>query len=135
MANNGYINTKEVLYTDVNIEGNTNEFGQLEYPTNEEALNNAFRVWLVSSRGENLRSTTGGYLLPHLGKVMNDERAQEIRQAIQDGLNQEFSPALRILTLDVIPDYTNRLWTIRLVAYSPDLKSGVNTIEKVRNLG
>lgn len=116
------------LYGEVNNSGTLKELGP------QEALENAFLMWIVSYRGEIIRKPTrGGYVIQWLCKPMNDDTAELIRQSIEDGLAEDFYPTINIVSLTVVPDYDNRCWTITLKGYCPAIRSQVNFIEKLKH--
>ena len=113
----------ETNYIDIPISGNNK---QGNYVYNNTALDNSFRLWISSAKNEYLRRQGGNWLLKHIGKPMNEERALEIKRDLNTGISTEFIPQLTILRLDVTPDYTKRRWIIELVAYSEKLRVGLN---------
>jgi len=110
------------VYIDIPIDG-ANQSGT--FITDNDALENAVKLWLLKGRGEDLRRITGGWVLKHLGKPMDDDRALSIASDIQKGLRSEFKPELTIKNLSVVPNYSQRRWEIHLIAFSPELQVGV----------
>ncbi|MDA3855885.1 MAG: hypothetical protein PF569_06485 [Candidatus Woesearchaeota archaeon] len=123
---------KELNYIDIPISGNKKNG---LYIKNNDALDNAFRLWITSSPNEFLRRQGGGILLRHIGKPLNDARALEIRRSIQRGVSNDFSPALEILNLTVTPNYTRKRWEILLVGYSEQFRVGINQTYLISNEG
>lgn len=120
----------ETKFIDIRIEGNSRRGGYIE---NNDALDNALRMWISSSKSEYLRRSGGNWLLQHIGKPMNDARVQEIKRSIQTGLTTDFRPTLTILDLQIVPDYVKRRYVITLVAYSEALRVGINQTYLVSN--
>lgn len=123
--------TKTVLFKDTKVDGSIDGNGNIVEVTNNDAFENAFKIWLHSTKGDSLRSLQGGYLTSFIGKPMNSETALAIKDALKIGLNQEFSHTFTIVDLAVVPDYTAKKWFIRIVGYDSRLQSGLNTIEEI----
>lgn len=122
------------FFFDIDYRGETNSNGDIKTYIDEEALNQAFKLWIAESKGERLRTNSGGYLLRHLQKPMNEERARTIERAIKVGLSQDFSPYISVIELTVTPLYKEKKWDIQLIAYVNLLKRAVLIQEKVNNL-
>lgn len=120
----------ETKYIDIPTTGNIKKGDYLE---NNDALDNAFRIWISSSKNEYLRRSGGNWLLRHIGKPMNSARTQEIKRSIQTGIATNFEPRLNILDLQVVADYSKRRYIITLVAYSESLRVGINQTYLVNN--
>ncbi len=120
----------EKKYIDISINGNGTK-GNAIY--NNDALDNAIRLWLTASKNEFLRRQGGNVLLKHIGKPMNDDRVKLIKGDIQAGLQYDFTPKMTIVNLEVTPDYIQRKWKITLVAYSEELRVGVSETYLVSN--
>ena len=101
---------------------------------NSDALSQAVKIWLASKKNEKVRSRGGGIIAQHIGKMMDDERADMIKQAIIRGLKTEFTPSLIPVKVDVIGDYDNERWIVEIVAYNADLQVGVNTKVTISNI-
>lgn len=127
------INYKPIF--DFSVFGELDNNGQLKILTGEEAVFNALRIWVASFRGEILRNISrGGYITYWLLKPMTDENTENLRQAIEDGLYEDFYPSLRVQQLSVIPDYERELWKIELQAYVPYLKDNIYFEEELRRI-
>lgn len=124
------MDTTEVKYIDIPIAGNSKDGSVIN---NNEALDNAFRLWVTASKNEFLRKKGGNVLAKHIGKPMNDDRAIAIKRDIQAGVVDEFNPPLTVLKLTVTPDYVKRRYSILLVAYSEQLRVGINQTYLVDN--
>lgn len=123
-----------ILYYDFPFYKKIYKNGALIELTNSDALSQAVKIWLVSKRNERIRSLSGGVLYPHLGKVMDDERASLIKNNIVQGLKEDFTPPLTVVEVTVIPDYEKERWEIGIVAYNADLAIGINTKAIVTNM-
>lgn len=120
--------TTKVTVTDFSTFGETDANGNLKALDTSESIENALRAWLVSNKGENIRNPDrGGYLRQHISKPMTEDRLEEIRAAILEGLEQDFEPALVVSSLTLSPDYVNRRLSIHLVGFSRDYKATVNS--------
>ena len=117
----------DVVYSDFPIIKQTINSGELKTYKNSDALSQAIKIWLVSAKGEKLRSNTGGVLTPYIGKLIDDNLRKKIKQEIQDALLYEFSPPITILNLEVEGDGGSQDIRINIVGYNADLSIGVNT--------
>ena len=124
---------KEYLYYDFPFYKKTNSNGSMVEYTNSDALSQAFKIWLVSKRNEKIRSLGGGIIYPHLGKTMDNDRADMIRESIISGLKNDFTPSLTVVLCNVIPNYESEMWKIEVVAFSDALQIGINTNVYVKN--
>lgn len=123
-ANN---NNNNVIFYDYPFYKKVNKNGSIADMTNSDALAQAVKIWLVSKRNEKIRSVGGGIMYQYLGKIMDENRATDIRNRIIQGLSEEFEPPLTPVQVDVIPNYEKERWEIGIVAYNADLAVGVNT--------
>lgn len=123
-ANN---NNNNVIFYDYPFYKKVNKNGSIADMTNSDALAQAVKIWLVSKRNEKIRSVGGGIMYQYLGKMMDENRATNIRNRIIQGLSEEFEPPLTPVQVDVIPNYEKERWEIGIVAYNADLAVGVNT--------
>jgi hypothetical protein len=69
---------------------------------------------------------------------MNKDRADLIKSDLMSGIQTEFTPKLvappNTEMITVIPDYANRKWIIKIIAYSPELSLGLNKTYTVDNV-
>ncbi len=127
-------NTDLPLIYDISYKGTIGLSGEVEQLWGVDALNNAVRMWLASFSGEIVRQPgKGGYLMKWLMKPMNELSIDRIRMGIRNGLNQDFTPFLEILSLEVVPDYEHRYWIIILSVYSNDLKIRTDISVNIKN--
>ena len=126
-------NNENTLYYDFPFYKKVNKNGSIVELKNSDALAQAVKIWLVSKRNEKIRSLGGGILYPHLGKVMDDDRASAIRDSIINGLKKDFTPPMTVVSVEVIPNYEKEMWEIGIVAFNADLQIGVNTKTYVTN--
>lgn len=120
-------------YTDSSITGTINTNGTVKRVYNSDALAQAFKIWLTSGKSEKLRTISGGWLIPFLGKTMTDERANNIKKKLIEGLDKEFKPKITVTDLQVIPNYNKNYYIIYLQGYNPELNIGINTYAYVNN--
>lgn len=123
-----------ILYADYPFYKKTNMNGELAQLTNSDALAQAVKIWLVSKRNEKIRSRSGGIIYPYLGKMMDEDKAYDIKSNIIRGLKEDFNPPLTPVEVNVIPNYDKQRWEIGIVAYNADLAVGVNTKVTVTNI-
>jgi len=119
---------------DLDLQGGVDNNGRIKELWNEDAVSNSLKLWLASAQGEILRDPTrGGYLFPFLVKPMNITNQQDLQDTIIDGLREDFEPYLKIKSISVEPDYSNRRWKIEITAWIPSVKSYVVVSEKIKN--
>lgn len=129
-ANN---NNNNVIFYDYPFYKKVNKNGSIADMTNSDALAQAVKIWLVSKRNEKIRSVGGGIMYQYLGKMMDENRATDIRNHIIQGLSEEFEPPLTPVQVDVIPNYEKERWEIGIIAYNANLSVGVNTKVVIMN--
>ena len=122
-----------VLYYDFPFYKKINKNGSVVELYNSDALSQAVKIWLASKKNEKVRSLGGGIIYQHLGKIMDESRANDIRNRIIQGLKEEFTPPLVPVQVEVIPNYDKERWEIGIVAYNADLAIGVNTKVVITN--
>lgn len=130
-----YNNDKSILYIDNYIIKRLDVNGQMISPINSEALSQAFKSWLVSGKGEKIRTRSGGWLVPYLAKPLNQDTADTIKKNIITGLSSDFSPPITVTEIDVVPDSTNNRWIIRVAGYNAEINTGINTYAVVHSNG
>lgn len=122
-----------IVYYDFPFYKKINKNGSLAVMTNSDALAQAVKIWLVSKRNEKIRSRSGGIMYPYIGKMMDENRASDIKNRIIQGLSEDFNPPLTPVQVEVIPNYDKERWEIGIVAYNADLAVGVNTKVVITN--
>jgi hypothetical protein len=65
---------------------------------------------------------------------MSPEIGVKIKDAIQEGLYEDFEPKISIQSLSVSPNYEKGFWKIELVGYCPTIKETISLSEKLRRL-
>jgi hypothetical protein len=85
---------KEDIYLDFPIIKQMNGNGELKTYKNSDALFQAIKIWLTCEKGEKIRTNSGGYLLPYIGKFLDKDTAEQIRSYICEGLTTEFFPPI-----------------------------------------
>lgn len=126
-------NNNNVIFYDYPFYKKVNKNGSITDMTNSDALAQAVKIWLVSKRNEKIRSVGGGIMYQYLGKMMDENRATDIRNRIIQGLSEEFEPPLAPVQVDVIPNYEKERWEIGIIAYNANLSVGVNTKVVIMN--
>ena len=122
-----------IVYYDFPFYKKINKNGSLAVMTNSDALAPEVKIWLVSKRNEKIPSHSGGIMYPYIGKMMDENRASDIKNRIIEGLSEDFNPPLTPVQIDVVPNYEKERWEIGIVAYNADLAVGVNTKVVVTN--
>jgi hypothetical protein len=120
-------------FIDIPISGTVANTGKPGLLYNNDALSNAFQIWVGSTGTDSVRSKKGGYIIKHLGKPLTNERANDIQGSIKLGIKEDFKPELKIIKLEVEALKTIRMWRIKLIAYSPILQIGINNEFYLRN--
>jgi len=120
---------------DVDMFGQKDNQGQIKTIYDIEVVKQSLTKWIASPKFSKIRSTSGGYILPSLGKPLNQENAENIFKFIQDGLQFDFAPSIQPLKLNVRPDYINRKWVITLTGYVPALKELIEYEQSFNNIG
>lgn len=121
------------LYLDYPIMKETKNNGELKTYKNSEALSQAIKIWLSSANGEKIRTRTGGILIPYIGKLLTDENANDMKNAIVFGLQNEFNPPIEVVNITVIPNVNKKRWEIEIIGYNATLAIGVNTRVVISN--
>ena len=121
------------LYFDYPFYKKVNKDGSLADMENSDALAQAVKIWLASKRNEKVRSLGGGILYPYLGKMMDDDKADEMKGIITQGLQNDFTPPLTPVEVTVVANVEKERWEIGIVAYNADLAIGVNTKAVILN--
>ena len=121
------------LYFDYPFYKKVNKDGSLADMENSDALAQAVKMWLASKRNEKVRSLGGGILYPYLGKMMDDDKADEMKGVITQGLQNDFTPPLTPVEVTVVANVEKERWEIGIVAYNADLAIGVNTKAVILN--
>lgn len=119
---------RKITATDFSVFGTVDENGVLKELSTQEAIENAFRMWVVSKKGEVIRSPNrGGFLFPWLIKPMSEVNVGRFKISILNGLEQDFYPFLKVESLTIEPDYEARQWNIHLIGYAPEYKTKVDS--------
>jgi hypothetical protein len=123
------------VYKDYSMDADVDSEGILKVLSGKEAVENALRQWITSFRGEYMRNPQkGGYVTYWLLKPLNDDTGRAIKEAILEGIYEDFTPQVVVSSLSVVPNYTNMSWEITLEAYSPVVKEPINIYEELRHL-
>lgn len=123
------------VYKDYSMDADVDSEGILKVLSGKEAVENALRQWITSFRGEYMRNPQkGGYVTYWLLKPLNDDTGRAIKEAILEGIYEDFTPQVVVSSLSVVPNYTNMSWEITLEAYSHVVKEPINIYEELRHL-
>jgi phage baseplate assembly protein W len=97
--------------------------GNIPVLTDQDALINCINLWICSFRGERLyRPNEGGIIADALLKPISDDRANQMRDELIDGLAYRFNPHVAVQTCTVTPDYERGCYNIEIRGYCPALK-------------
>lgn len=126
---------EDLDYFDIDLQGQLDENGALRVLGNAEAVQNALIMWIVSIRGEILRRPgKGGYVTQWLHKPMSQDRAESIRDAISNGMAEDFPLTVRIRSIRVTPQYEKSSYRIQLIAWIPALRQNASLDLNVNSL-
>jgi hypothetical protein len=121
----------QYLY-DSSIRGLDTSTGNYETIYNEDALANAFRIWLLSRPGDNLRNLRGFNLHRYVGKPLSLEMATTIQQDLRQRIEDDFNPILTVVSLEVSPNYEKRQFDIALTAISTEIQLAMKINESLK---
>lgn len=120
--------------SDFSVFAEKEENGQLLTLGTIGSVENAFRMWLVSQRGEIPRAPSkGGFLVQWLNKPLTPENGEELRATIIEGLEIDFYPNIRVERLSVEPNYRGKYWEIHLIGLVPEFKERIDTFARIRS--
>lgn len=113
-------NQEQSVIHDIDIYGNENSDGSAKEYLDNEAVKIAFTLWLTSKRGDFLRQPTlGGVFDTLLFKQMSEEKIQMMNFSIRNAITNNFSPSIKLLDLQVTPNYEQRYWEIYIKYQNP----------------
>lgn len=114
-----------MVYQDISIWGYEKSTGQaLEY-FSADAVKNALQLWLATKKGEYLMNPLeGGALDKLVFKNLNEKQLSVLRFQLQNALNKDFYPQLRIRAINFIPDFNNRILEVQI--YYTILETGIS---------
>jgi len=119
---------KSILYKDSPITKKINRNGEIIELINSDAVAQAFKTWIVSGRGEKIRTNSGGWLQLYLGKEVTEDNASQIAKSIALGASTDFYPAMTITDIKVVPDKKKFRYIIKVEGYNASVNVGINTI-------
>jgi hypothetical protein len=97
--------------------------GNIPVLSDQEALINCINLWICSFRGERLyRPRAGGIIADALLKPIGDDRANQMRADLIDGLAYQFTPHVVVESCVVEPDYEKGCYNIEIRGHCPALK-------------
>ena len=103
-----------------------NPQGNIPVLIDQDALNNAINLWICSFRGERLyRPHDGGIVADHLLKPMGEERSNDMRSDIIDGLAHQFTPYVAVSECTVTPDFERNIYWVMIAGYCPSLRVSI----------
>lgn len=107
-------------YQDIDLFSRDNSDGTPVTYYAADAIKNALYQWMNSKRGEYLMNpSAGGPLDSFTFKTMNRDALLILRMQLMTALVNEFSPAISVNSIDILPDYENRLTEIEVVYTIP----------------
>lgn len=107
---------------DFDYSGEFNLNGNLKKVYNREAIENALRMWLCSLRGEIVRfPESGGFLFNLLYRPMDENLIENYKLEILQGFNEDFEPRANIISLNLEPNFSTRVWQIDLTIFIPSM--------------
>lgn len=122
-------------FIDFSYDSQQSVTGDLIVLRDREAIQNALVLWLYSLRGEKIRlPSQGGYVTKWLFKPLTLDTQQNIQFAIASGLQNEFSPILKIKEINVTPDNENDSWLIEVKAVITRTQEEIYAFENIRRI-
>lgn len=121
------------LIFDYDISGRIGLSGEIVQVWERDALINSLKMWIISRKGGIVREPgRGGYVFDWLLKPMHEVNAEDVEMSIRDGIDQDYTPYLKILNLKVTPNGAGRYWRIYMEVYSPELNMQATLDEKIK---
>lgn len=114
--------TKKAIW-DYDYKGKLDNNNNIKYYENEDAVENAFLLWLQTEKGEILNELElGGSVSPYLFKQMNDTNKLKILFQFRAEIDNFFFPSIQIKRLDVESDKEKRHWIIKIRYFIKEFK-------------
>lgn len=123
-----YNKDKSILYKDSPMYKQVDKNGNLKELINSDAVSQAFKIWIVSGKGEKIRTNSGGWLIPFIGKEVTEDRSEQIKKNIILGLEKDFYPPITVSNINVFPDKNNFRYIIHVEGYNTEVNIGINTV-------
>ncbi len=121
------------LIFDYDISGNIGLSGGIIQVWEEDALINSLKMWIVSRRTDIVREPgRGGYVIDWLTKAAQEQNIENLEMAIRDGIDQDFSPPLQIINLEVTVNALKRTWNIYMEVFSAQLNLRATLEERIK---
>jgi hypothetical protein len=109
--------------------------GNIPVLNSQESLVNAINLWICSFRGERLyRPREGGIIMDALLKPISEDRANQMRGDLIDGLAYRFTPHVVVDMCNVAPDYERGSYNIEIRGYCPALKASLHHNVSINSL-
>lgn len=116
-------------YHDISIYGYEESPGTALDLRNEDAVKNALVLWITSSKGDFLYSPeSGGILKDLLFKPMSEASLDRLHFKIRNAINNRFSPSIKLLKLEIDPDYQNRFLKISILYKGVETKQAEKVV-------
>ena len=107
-------------YHDIDLYGRDNLNGTPLTYFNANAIKNALYQWMNSKRGDYLMNPSEGGVLDVFNfKNLNFDNTYKLKIQLLTALTTEFSPSITIESIDIVPDYNNRLLEIEITYSIP----------------
>lgn len=106
------------VYQDIDLYGRENPDGSPVTYTSVDAIKHALFQWVNSSRGDYVMNpTAGGALDSFVFKSLNASNFNMLRFELLTALTTRFAPSITVNSIDLIPDYDNRMMEVQ-ISYS-----------------
>jgi hypothetical protein len=110
----------ENILQDIDIYGREINTGAPKEHFEQEAVKNALTLWLTSKKGEFLyQPELGGILTPSIFKLMSDNNLDLLAFKIRNAINNSFFPSIQLTSLDLNPNYEQRMLEISIQYINP----------------
>jgi len=121
-------------YVDTDMLGVVDSNGLITRYFDKDAISNSITMWLTSFNYDILHNANrGGYVTGLLYRPMTAEAKADLRNAIVDGFNQDYTPEAILKKIDITPDYSHKTWTINLTVYVSIVKDQVDVETTLKN--
>jgi hypothetical protein len=120
-------------YHDLDLYGRDNANGSPIVYYGVDAIKNALNQWINSKRGDYLMSPAeGGALDVFQFKALTADNIFKLRLQLLTALTNQFAPAINIDSIEVTPDYENRMTQIDII-YTIPQEGKTDTLEVFLN--
>ena len=123
------------LLHDHDLDGGTDTKGNVKQVYDDDAIQNALKLWLSSLKGDYIgKPNEGGVLYQFICKPMNEVNLIQFETLLSNSILEHFYPDMEITNIQVEPHYDKRYWKIIIKGVSNTYNVGFTFSEKFKNL-